>query len=334
MCKYYDEEQLQEISANVDLLEYAQQSYSFTKKSGSYFTNCPNHVDLTPSLSITPEKNQFHCFSCGAGGTIINWLKTYENLSFDDSVKKAARLANITISDLKTPSAMMMFSRLREKQQEEKQIEREILDSSYLNEFSNEIPQEWVDEGISADVMKRYQIKIDNKSNRIIYPVYDNDFNLIGVKGRTRFSNYKQLGLQKYMNYKKIGTTDFFVGMKENKEAILNKNEVIIFEGIKSGMKAEGWGYDNWLASDTSCLNDEQVKILLKLHIKDVVIAYDNDVDIHKIDACTELLRKFMNVYYVIDKKKILGSKKEKLSPVDKGRDIWERLYNERKKRN
>ena len=134
------------------------------------------------------------------------------------------------------------------------------------------------------------------------------------------------------MNYQKIGTIDYFVGMKENQDSIRRKDEAIIFEGIKSGMKVEAWGYDNWLASETSYLNDEQVSILIQMQIKNVVIAFDNDVPLTKIQACIGILRKFTNVYVILDTKRILGDPSEKLSPCDKGREIWEELYSQRKK--
>jgi ribosome-interacting GTPase 1 len=120
--------------------------------------------------------------------------------------------------------------------------------------------------------------------------------------------------------------------MKENIDNIKLKDEVIVFEGIKSGMKLEAWGYDNWLASETSCLNDEQVKILIEMKIKNVVIAFDNDVDIAKIKDCTKLLKKFTNVFYIYDKKKLLGKKEDKMSPVDKSKEEWEILYREKVK--
>jgi hypothetical protein len=127
-------------------------------------------------------------------------------------------------------------------------------------------------------------------------------------------------------------TTDFFVGMKENISNIKQKDEVIIFEGIKSGMKVEAWGYDNWLSSETSCLNDEQVKILIEMKIKNIVIAFDSDVDVSKIKECTKLLKKFTNVFYINDKKKLLGKKEDKLSPADAGKITWEILYGEKVK--
>jgi hypothetical protein len=97
-------------------------------------------------------------------------------------------------------------------------------------------------------------------------------------------------------------------------------------------MKVEEWGYDNWLASETSCLNDEQVKILIDMKIKNIVIAFDNDDEIDKIMECTKLLKKFTNVYYIHDRNKLLGKKEDKMSPCDAGKEIWETLYNERVK--
>ena len=89
-------------------------------------------------------------------------------------------------------------------------------------------------------------------------------------------------------------------------------------------------------SSETSYLNDDQVLILIKLNVKDVIIAYDNDVDFTKIKKCTAKLKRFVNVYVVLDRKskkdKLLGSSEDKLSPVDKGREVWETLYRERRK--
>jgi DNA primase len=329
----YDNDAILEICSMIDLLEYASKSMNFEKRSESYYANCPKHKDNTPSLSISPDKNLFHCFSCGVSGNILNWMMEFEGVTFYQALNKAAKMANVDISNLKQAEALSIFKRLkREGEIKYKEVHRELFDESLLDNYELESPTEWIDEGIDPFIMFKYNIRIDHKANRIVYPVYDNDCNLIGIKGRTRYENYKELGLKKYQNYHKIGTTDFFIGMKENKENIKHKNEVIIYEGIKSGMKAEAWGYDNWLASETSCLNDEQVKILIEMKIKDIVIAYDTDVEIDKIKECTKLLKKFTNVFYIYDKNKLLGKKEDKMSPVDKDRDTWERLYREKVK--
>lgn len=337
MANKYDNETLLEMCSKIDLLDYASKSMEFEGRGDSFATHCPRHIDNTPSLVITPSKNLFHCFSCGCGGNILNWLMTFENMSFKEAVEKVSNLTGVNIDSLSQCSALKFYKdifRSYTAKNKKNTNNRTILDPLEVEKYSDEVPDEWVSEGINPEIMKKYNIRIDKNANRIIYPVYDSNLNLIGVKGRTRFKNYKEMKIKKYQNYQKIGTTDFFIGMKENYENIKRKNEVIIFEGIKSGMKVENWGYDYWLSSETSWLNEEQVLILIKLGVKDVVIAYDNDVPISKIKECTGKLRRFANVYAVTDRKcvknRLLGSSEEKLSPCDKGKDVWETLYNEK----
>lgn len=329
-----DKDCLYEMCSNVDLLEYASRSMDFVKRGhDSYAAHCPKHRDDTPSLFITPSKNAFHCFSCGRSGYLLQWLMVYEGLSYNDAIDKISELSGVDVKNLKKCDALIFYkelSRIANADNEKKNIEREILPETYLNQFVDIPPPEWIDEGISPEIMKKYKVRIDTVKNRIVYPVYDNDGNLIGVKGRTRFRNYKLMGLQKYQNYQKIGTCDYFAGMVENRENIIKQNQVIIFEGIKSGMKAEQWGYNYWLSSETSNLNDAQIKILVGLKVRDIIIAYDNDVPMNKICGNVKKLCKFANVYALYDRFELLGSPEEKLSPVDKGKDVFEALMRQK----
>ena len=313
------------------MLEYASKTVDFKQKGKNFIAHCPKHIDKTPSLTINVEDNYFFCFSCKHGGNLLEWLIYMEGLKFPQAVEKVSKLSGIAMHEYKISETVAFYKQLAKLQEQKKPpIVRPVLDKATLAKYELSPPQEWVDEGIDPEIMKRYDIRLDKHYNRIIYPVYDKYFNLIGIKGRTRYENYKDLGIQKYQNYNSIGTTDFFCGMKNNIDNITRKNEVIIFEGIKSGMKAEAWGYDNWVACETSCLNKEQVKILIELGVKEVVIAFDSDVELKQIRERIRLLRRFTNVYCVIDKKRLLGDKSLKLSPVDKGKEVWEQLYKER----
>lgn len=330
----YDFEALREICSQIDLLDYAGQSMDFRRKGAdSYAAHCPRHIDKTASLFITPSKNQFHCFSCGVSGSILQWLMIFEGMSFNDAIDKIGYLSGYDMSKLKQCTALKFYKSLQRlsSKPENKTSERTYLPESDLEQFSKELPKEWIDEGIAPDVMQRFNIRIDEKSNRIIYPIYDSEYKLIGFKGRTRFDNYKDMGLQKYINYTKIGTTDFFVGMKENHSAIEKNKSVIIFEGIKSVMKACGWGYENTVAAETSCLNKEQIKLLIKMGIREVNLAFDSDVATDKTIKSINGLKRFTNVFIIQDRKnkdrKLLG---EKEAPVDRGREVFETLLNER----
>ena len=334
---HYDKEALRAMCEKVDLLEYASQTYDFHPKGSSgWACHCPRHVDKTPSLYIRPERDFFHCFSCGISGNIINWLIAFEHLSFPQALEKISQMSGVPLDNLEIPPIVAYYRQLndavRKSPENTSSIVRDVLPADYMNRFADEIPEEWIEEGIAPDIMKKYGIRIDKISNRIVYPLYDNAGNLVGVKGRTRFREYKDLGIPKYLPYNKLGVMDFFVGMKENRENILRKNEVIIFEGIKSGMKVEGWGYDNWLATETSWVNDEQTKILLRLGVKKIIVAYDSDVPPQKIRECTEILRRFSNIYFLPDPEGLLGGPSAKMSPCDKGQEVFEKLLQNQKK--
>lgn len=330
----YDREALDEMCSKIDLLEYAENSMEFKRNGNdSFVTRCPLHTEKTPSLSITPSKNMWHCFGCGQGGNIISWMMKIEHLSFNDAVDKVGNLAGVDVKNLKQCSCMKSFKQIKKLTVTKKndEIKREVLDRSVLDRFKNEFPQEWIDEGISGASMIKFEVMIDDNANRIVYPVYDSNFNLIGIKGRTRYENYKVLEIPKYMNYEKIQTTDFFQGMKQSYERIKELKKCIIFEGFKSVMKADGWGYDYSVSAETSSLNDEQVKLLIKMGIKDVTICFDTDVSTKKIKECTKMLRRFCNVYMVRDrryiKERLLGDKE---APVDRGIEVFETLLSER----
>ena len=336
MADNYDHDALIELCNQIDLLTYASESIDFEKRgSDEYAAHCPLHTDNTPSLMVTESKNLFYCHSCHVGGNLINWMTTFEELSFRQAVEKIGRLTGTDVSNLKQCDALKFFKTMRDilQKHKEKEFDRELLDDSAFEQFDNEIPQEWLNEGISENAMEMFNIRVDKKRNRIVYPVYDNQFRLIGFKGRTRYQNFKKMGIKKYMNYNKIGTTDYFAGMKENYERIKATGKAIIFEGIKSVMKAFDWGYDYAIAAETSCLNDDQIRILIQMQIKEVMIAFDSDVTLKSIRNTTELLRKFTNVYVIKDRRskrdRLLG---EKEAPVDQGREVFETLLQERRK--
>ena len=328
----YDSDILNEMAEKISLLEYASTTLELKKRgSNNYATSCPLHEDKTPSLMINADENMYHCYSCGVHGNIYNWLRDFEGLSFAQAVEKTARLTNSDISNLKCSDTLRFFKKMRNlaklsETKPEKAVEREALPSDIMLQYSDEIPQEWLDEGIPEDVMKFYNIRVDNNTNRIVYPIYDNEGNLIAVKGRTRYENYKDMGLQKYKFYQKIGTLDFFVGWREAYPLIDITKEVYLFEGIKSCMKAFSWGYENSISCETSHISDGQIKWLIKNGIRTVNICFDSDKDIREIKENVKTLKLFTNIYLVVDRKGLLGGKKAKASPVDKGKEVWETL--------
>lgn len=327
----YDYDQLNELCNKISLLEYAEKSYDFKNRGGKYYCSCPKHSDSDPSLCISPDVNLFYCFSCGRGGNLINWLMEYEDMDFSAAIQKVSELTGSELREYTESTSMNLYRQLSKLcEPKNKNIQRIILDidKDYHQKYKDESPEEWLNEGISEEELKKYDIRIDPTSNRIVYPVFSNDDKLISVKGRTRFKNFKDLKIMKYINYYKLGgRLDYFQGMQQARDSINSSGEIIIVEGIKSVMKLDQWGFHNVVSAETSKLNEYQIELLIRMKVRDVVIAFDKDVQMKKIRECTELLKRFTNVYVVYDR---WGLLQDKDSPCDQGREVWQTLYDKR----
>lgn len=330
----YDNEFLRQINQSVNLVDYIGQHIELKKHGKDYFGHCPLHVDKTPSFSVNPSKNLFYCFSCSRSGGIIQYLKEYEELSFEEAVEKAARLANMDLSQMcQSKTVLFLKNSIGNAQPSGTVSTHKILPPNEIDQYEDQIPQEWVDEGIDPDVMKLFGIRIDQISNRIVYPVYDLDGNLINIKGRTRYTNYKEMKLPKYINYYRVGTMDYFQSLNLTYPYVKQKNEIIVFESIKSVMKAYGWGFKNCVSAETHNMSKEQIELLIQLHVN-VVLAFDADVRYSDKSMRADLnkLKMFTNVYVIEDKNKLLGGAETKNAPADCGEEIWHRLYREKRK--
>ena len=98
-------------------------------------------------------------------------------------------------------------------------------------------------------------------------------------------------------------------------------------------MKAYGWGYKNSVSAEKHTLTDEQLRLVLSLKVN-VVFAYDSDIDYRDGKTWKDIdkMRRFTNVYVIDDRKKLLGGKEAKNSPVDVSQEVWEELYKNKRK--
>lgn len=330
----YDGEMLKEIDDRADLIGYVKSNYELTQRGDNLYMNCPKHTDLTPSLAFSIKDGFYHCFSCGRSGRMIWWLHDYEGLTFDEAVEKAARIADVDLQTMCQSEAMIYLKKIGQCFQKKRQkFEHAVINPKEYDKFKKaEIP-EWEEEGIDPAVMNLFDVRLDDRGNRIVYPVYDIDGNLINVKGRTRYKNYKELKLQKYINYYKVGKLDYFQCLNHNLTYVKEKREIIVFESIKSVMKAYGWGYKNCVSAETHSLSDEQIDLLIRLKVT-VVLAWDSDVNRYDQDVIDSLkkLKQFTDVFYISDRDDLLGGAEAKNSPVDCGEEVWKTLYEQKRK--
>ena len=204
----YNGDQLDAMAEKIDIVDYIGQTEELHRKGNNYFIKCPFHKgDDTPSLCVYPDDNRWYCFGCGAGSSIYDWIRLYDQVSFVKAVEKVAELTDSNIQEVIESESITFLKELKRcKLKDNSQNDRKVLDwdKDYFSKYSDELPQEWLSEDMTQDALKTYNIRIDNDANRIVYPVIDSDGNLVGVKGRTRLNSYKELGIAKYINYYKV----------------------------------------------------------------------------------------------------------------------------------
>lgn len=330
MVKYSIEE-ISYINKSIDLVKYASQYLDLTqgkgKRNNEYWSVCPFHNDIDASLSINSDKNVFNCLGCHLSGTPIIFVQHYHKLSFPKAVEHLINYANLTFTPKKHSDIMEFLHKTNIKIKDIKSNNRVYLPENIINKYSKRPISEWLEEGIPQEILDKYQVRYDDSGNRIVFPIRDIIGSIIAIKGRTLYSNYKDLGIVKYIYYQPIGTNDFLFGLDKNIQNIDNKKECIIVESEKSVMKLESYGFNNSVAISTSNINIHQINLLLSLQC-DLVFAFDKDIDQKKIIKEIKQLTLFTNVYTIIDKEGLLGIKD---SPCDQGKEVWEKLYKERR---
>lgn len=324
--------ELHDLIASVDLIEYASNFLELTQANDEFVALCPFHDEKTGSLTFTPKTQLFYCFGCGAGGNIINFIQKYNNCTTGQAIQALKKHCNITEEtvewDKKLPITNIIKSYDRKNYRTKPTVSKNKLSPDIMDVYENNRDKlrSWYEEGISYEVMSKYQVRYDPMSDRIVYPIRDIDGNIISVKGRTLDVDFKEKKIRKYTYYHKIGELNCLYGYYEHFNEIKEQNEVIIFEGEKSVLLTETWGIKNTLAIYTSHLNYSQLLILIKLGVR-VVFALDNDVDI-KNDTNIQKLKRYVTVEHIKDTHMKLA---EKDAPVDCGLSFWLTLYNERR---
>lgn len=224
------------------------------------------------------------------------------------------------------------FSVLKDIRREKRVLEKQnhnvfqhtILDSRILERYQNTVVQQWVAEGITPEVQEKYGIRDDQREKRWLIPIYTEAGDLVSIKGRTYAPNWEELGINKYVYYYRLGVADILFGYNFNAEKMKERNEIILAEAEKSVMAADAYGY-GWCSSlGTNSITAPLFQKILKLPCANVVLAFDKDVDWKTAKAEADKLKRYKNVWIIYDQEGVLRAKE---SPMDKGRDIFERLY-------
>lgn len=323
-----------ELIRSIDIVELASLFVDLEEKNGEYWGISPFTFppENTPSFSVRRESGSFYDFSSGIGGTAVTLIQNCKKLSKSEAIKWLIKYAGGDGNNLRTHENMSATSVCKKfapnvKKKRAGNMAGYGEDCMERFEIADDKLKTWESEGISRETLATFQVRYDRFSDRLVYPIKNENGKIVNIGGRTLDPEWKQKKLRKYTYlYKWGGSMSVVYGIFENMQYIRKRKEVIVFEGCKSVLIANTWGIKNTAALLTSHLSPEQMKILAKLGCR-VVFALDKEINIKK-DHNIERLKRYVKVEYLIDKDGVLENKD---SPVDKGKEVFLQLYSDKR---
>lgn len=303
----YDE--ILNIQRKVNIVDVIQNYLPVEKKGKNYFAICPFHDDHNPSLSISPEKQIYTCFVCGASGNVFNFVMNYENISFTSAVIKVANLVGINL-DIKQDKKEIVKSNKYDSYYKIFNIVSKYYQNNLNSEYGTKALEYLEKRNIKKDVIKEFEIGLslndnlvskllsskgydlhnleelglcgvkdkflyDIFRNRIMFPLKDSLGNVVGFSGRI-YNGEKD---SKYINSKesvifKKGKTlyNYKNASKEAKE----RKQIIIVEGFMDVIRLYTIGIKNVVATMGTAITKDHVSLIMKLS-KNVVLLFDGD---------------------------------------------------------
>ena len=301
---------LEDILSRVDIVEIIS-GYIPLKKAGRNFkANCPFHHEKTPSFTVSPERQIYHCFGCGESGNAFRFLMRHERMEFPEAVEILAKKAGITLPEQDRPEIARAASLST-------QIYKinELAVNFYENNLNTPNATAWRNyllnrgvklqtiqefhlglatsgwdglinylrsKGISISLMEKAGLILpkdaggyyDRFRNRVIFPIFDVRSRVIGFGARVMDKT-----LPKYINSPEtpvyVKGKNLF-GLNLSKDYIRENDFVVIVEGYLDFMIPYQEGLNNLVASQGTALTLEQIR-LLKRYTHNVVMIYDGD---------------------------------------------------------
>lgn len=310
----YSDELINEIFSQNDIVDYVSQ-YVRLKKNGRDYTGlCPFHKEKSPSFHVNQEKQLFHCFGCGVGGNLVQFVMRSEGLDFVEAVKLMADRAGIALPDednavddamyqkkkriysMNKAAAKFYFETLTAKEEGKIGLEyfkdRKILPATirkyglgyapdsfdFLKNYMNKLGFS-NDELIEAGLCVTKNDKIYDKfRGRVIFPIFDLRGNVIAFGGRI----IKQEEKDGYKPPKYLNSAETLVFNKGKNLFSLNlakkdtNGQCILCEGYMDVISVHQAGVPNIVATLGTALTENQAKLLMK-YTNEIVLCYDSD---------------------------------------------------------
>ena len=303
----YSEEIINEIRQNNDIVDVISQ-YMHLKRSGrNFFGLCPFHNEKSPSFSVSPDKQIFHCFGCGVGGNVITFVSKIEGLNFVETIQMLAERANIQLPTLENSGDMQKEilkdkvykvneftaefyhqnlykpqAKIAQEYVKKRQLSNETLKSFRIG-FSgkfDELYQELKKQGFAdQEILESGLVNrndrgqyIDRYRNRLMFPICDARGKVIAFGGRVLDdSKPKYINSPENIVYSK-GRNLF--GLNVAKKGDTKK--LLIVEGYMDVISLHQRGITNVVAPLGTALTEQQGWLLRK-NAEQIILSFDSD---------------------------------------------------------
>ena len=305
----YSDDIIEEVRMKNDIVDVISQYVKLTRKGSSYFGLCPFHNEKTPSFSVTPSKQMYYCFGCGAGGNVYNFIMEYENYSFGEALSHLADRAGVELPkieysrearekaeqraallEINKLAAQYFYYQLRREGGKtaygyltgrglsEETIRKFGL--GYSDKYSDDLYKYLKGKGYSDELLRESGLfNVDERRgmydkfwNRVIFPIMDVNNRVIGFGGRVMGD-----GEPKYLNSPETKLFDksrnlYGLNFVHGKQS----EGMIICEGYMDVISLHQAGFTNAVASLGTALTAGHAA-LIKRYVNEVYLTYDSD---------------------------------------------------------
>ena len=305
----YSDDIIEEVRQKNDIVDVVSQYVKLTRKGSSYFGLCPFHNEKTPSFSVTPGKQMYYCFGCGAGGNVFNFIMEYENYTFGEALKHLADRAGVELPqieyskevrekaqeraellEINKQAAQYFYYQLRTEKGAQgyqyltgRGLSEETMRKfglGYSDKFGGGLYQFLKSKGYGDDLLRESGLfNVDERHgmydkfwNRVIFPIMDVNNRVIGFGGRVMGD-----GKPKYLNSPETKIFDKSRNLYGlNVARTTRRKYLILCEGYMDVISMHQAGFTNAVASLGTALTSGHAS-LLKRYTQEVLLLYDSD---------------------------------------------------------
>ncbi|OKZ67148.1 MAG: hypothetical protein BHW02_00190 [Clostridium sp. 28_12] len=285
----YSDEIIEEVRQNNDVVDIISQYVHLTRKGRNYFGLCPFHSEKSPSFSVSPDRQIFHCFGCGVGGNVYTFLMKIEGITFKESLEQLAERANIQLPTYEN-SADAAKDELKAKVYKVNEFAAEFYHQNLYKPVAK-IGQEYVKKRkMNRETLEAYKSGLVNKNangtyidryrERLMFPICDARGKVIAFGGRIlddskikdpKFPQPKYINSPENVVYSK-GRHLFGLNVAKKESA----KKLLIVEGYMDVISLHQRGITNVVGALGTALTEQQGWLLRK-STEQVILGFDAD---------------------------------------------------------